>query len=92
MAKQTFPYTGGRKRRPTTSEVYAKHSQQFREMFGVRLSQFWDSAHGGFLLRDFCTQVLEYHGEDPGAATTELFGREGRTVIRHLLHDTRLMW
>jgi hypothetical protein len=72
--------------------VYAKHAKAFRDMFGVSLSRFWDPMHGGFLLRDFCTQVIMYDGDEPGVATAAQFGRDGRAVIRHLMHDMRMMW
>lgn len=80
------------KKQPSVKKVYRKHVDAFAEMFGAPLSQFWDSLHGGFLMREFCTQIVEYDGDRPGEATEEKFGPAARRLINDIMWDLRRVW
>jgi hypothetical protein len=83
----------GRAKYARLNDVYVEHRDEFREVFGVPLSQFWDPQYGGFLMRAFCTQMLDgYMGDDPGGATTKAHTWRGRRAIRRIMESTALAW
>lgn len=73
------------------SEIYKRYEAEFRRMFNVPLSQYWDS-RVGLLLLPFMTQVLDYQGKHPNLSCSQRFGKEGTALIGSILEDTAKLW
>lgn len=73
-------------------EIYDYFKDDFRRIFGVPLSQYWDGRHGGFLMQAFCTQVLEYDGKFPSLNCTGKYGAVGSRLVHDILWFQSNLW
>lgn len=75
---------------PRIKEIFDMHKDVFESFFHEPLSMFWDS-ESGFLMREFCTQMLDGDGFNIEKCN-ERYGTYAVAEIGFLMSAISLKW